>query len=98
MKGPNTHRFLEFRPVDVSREGGWSLRETSMGRFWLQNRFVSLPLGLNSVIPLQRLPRTTLFELICRVYSVNRFSKHRRGTTRACIEFSRAVWGFTDWL
>ena len=22
MKGPNTHRFLEFRPVDVSREGG----------------------------------------------------------------------------
>ena len=31
-------------------------------------------------------------------YSVNRFSKNRRGTTRACIEFSRAVWGFTDRL
>ena len=43
MKGPNTHRFLEFRPVDVSQERG-GLRETSMGRFWLQNRFVSLPL------------------------------------------------------
>ena len=48
-------------------------------------------LGLNSVISLQRLPRTTLFELICCVYAVNRFSKHRRGTTRA-------VWGFTDRL
>ena len=44
-------------------------------------------LGLNSVISLQRLPRTTLFELICRVYAVNRFSKHRRGTARACMEF-----------
>ena len=39
------HRFIEFRPVDVSWEGGGgSLRETSMGRFWLQNRFVSFPL------------------------------------------------------
>ena len=43
-------------------------------------------LGLNS-ISLQHLPRTTLFKLICRVYRVNRFSKHRRGTTRACMEF-----------
>ena len=48
-------------------------------------------LGLNSIIYLQHLPRTTLFKLICRVYAVNRFSKHRRGTTRACMEF-------TDWL
>ena len=38
------------------------------------------------MISLQRLPRTTLFKLICRVYAVNRFSKHRRGTTRACME------------
>ena len=43
-------------------------------------------LGLDSVISLQRLPRTILFKLICRVYAVNRFSKHRRGTTRACME------------
>ena len=48
MKGPNIkvlikHRFLEFRPVDVSQEGEGGLRETSMGGFWLQNRFVSLP-------------------------------------------------------
>ena len=42
--------------------------------------------GLDSVISLQRLPRTILFKLICRVYTVNRFSKHRRGTTRACME------------
>ena len=34
-----------------------------------------------------RLPRTTLFELICRVYAANRFSKHRLGRTRA-------VWNF----
>ena len=51
-------------------------------------------LGLNSIISLQRLPRTTLFKLICRVYAVNRFSKHRRGTTCACMEFPRAVWNF----
>ena len=38
------------------------------------------------MMSLQRLPRTTLFKLICRVYAVNRFSKHRRGTTRACME------------
>ena len=44
-------------------------------------------LGLNSIISLQHLPRTTLFKLICRVYTVNRFSKHRRGTTRACMGF-----------
>ena len=37
------HRFLESRPVDVSREGG-GLKETSMGCFSLQNRFVSPPL------------------------------------------------------
>ena len=43
-------------------------------------------LGLDSVISLQRLPRTILFKHICRVYAVNRFSKHRRGTTRACME------------
>ena len=43
-------------------------------------------LGIDSVISLQRLPRTILFKLICRVYAVNRFSKHRRGTTRACME------------
>ena len=44
-------------------------------------------LGLNSIISLQHLPRNTLFKLICRVYGVNRFSKQRRGTTRACMEF-----------
>ena len=44
-------------------------------------------LGLNSIISLQHLPRTTLFKLICRVYAVNRFSKHRCGTTCACMEF-----------
>ena len=38
------------------------------------------------MISMQRLPRTTLFKLICRVYTVNSFSKHRRGTTRACME------------
>ena len=37
------HQFLEFRPVDISQEGGGGLRETSMARFWLQNQFVSLP-------------------------------------------------------
>ena len=46
----------------------------------------SLFLGLNSIISLKHLPRTTLFKLICHVYMVNRFSKHRRGTTRACME------------
>ena len=30
--------------MDVSLEGDGGLIETSMGRFWLQNRFVSLPL------------------------------------------------------
>ena len=54
----------------------------------------NLFLGLNSVISLQRLPRTTLFELICRVYAVNRFSKHRHRTTHACMELPLAVWNF----
>ena len=44
-------------------------------------------LGLNSIISLQRLLRTTLFKLICRVYMANRFSKNRSGTTHACMEF-----------
>ena len=33
MKGPNTHRFLEFRPVDVSREGGWGSERNVHGTF-----------------------------------------------------------------
>ena len=33
MKGPNTHRFLEFRPVDVSQEGGWGSERNVHGTF-----------------------------------------------------------------
>ena len=51
--------------------------------FFRNNRF----LGLNPIISLKHLPRTTLFKLICRVYAVNRFSKHRCGTIRVCMEF-----------
>ena len=51
--------------------------------FFRNNWFLSL----NSIISLQHLPRTTLFKLICRVYAVNRFNKHRHGTIRACMEF-----------
>ena len=55
----------------------------SSSSFFRNNWF----LGLNSIISLQHLPRTTLFKLICRVYAVNRFSKHRCGTTHTCMEF-----------
>ena len=65
----------------------WTEDNTSQtsSSFFKNNWF----LGLDSVISLQRLPRTKLFKLICRVDAVNRFSKHRRGTTRACMECPR---------
>ena len=70
-------------------------RSQTSSSFFKNNLF----LGLNSVISLQSLPRTTLFELIYRVYAVNKFSKHRHGTTRAvwifpgCMEFPRLYGG-----
>ena len=42
-----------------------------------------------SMICLQRLLRTTLFELVCGVYAVDRFRTHRCWTTRACMGFAR---------
>ena len=62
----------------------WTEDNTSQtsSSFFKNNWF----LGLDSVISLQCLPRTILFKCICPVYAVNRFSKHRHGTTRACVE------------
>ena len=53
-------------------------------------------LGLNSIISLQRLPRTTLFKLICRVYAVDSANIGARQPVLVwnflgCMEF-------TDWL
>ena len=64
----------------------WTEDNTSQTSSFFKNNWF---LGLDSVISLQRLPRTILFKLICRVYAVNRFSKHGRGTTRACMECPR---------
>ena len=59
--------------------------QTSSSTSFVKNNWFFI--GLNWIISLQHLPRATLFELICSVYAVNRFSKHRRWTTCACIEF-----------
>ena len=48
MKGPDIKVLIniDLKNLDLWTflgRGGGGLKETSMGRFWLQNRFVSLP-------------------------------------------------------
>ena len=59
------------------------LCETSS--FFFQKQLILKPVHL--IICLQRLPRTTLFELISGIYAIKRLYKPTREKTRPCMGF-----------